>query len=96
MVCELFLEHYKWERYQIVASGIRENNYFKYLDVLYQVDMIENYHHVYGVKRFIFSLLTIYLYSPIDICYVDGKQKQIGYRLLIDKAHAVHEIRGVA
>ena len=52
----------------------------------FAVDMIENYHQMYGLKRFIFRLPTIYLYSPIDTFYVDGKERKIGYRLLIDKA----------
>ena len=52
----------------------------------FAVDMIENYHQMYGIKRFIFRLPTIYLYSPIDTYYVDGKIRRIGYRILIDKA----------
>ncbi|RHN99085.1 NAD(P)-dependent oxidoreductase [Blautia sp. AM22-22LB] len=54
----------------------------------FAVDMIENYHQMYGLKRFIFRLPTIYLYSPVDTFYVDGVQRKIGYRLLIDKARA--------
>lgn len=54
----------------------------------FAVDMIENYHQMYGLKRFIFRLPTIYLYSPIDTFYVDGKERKIGYRLLIDRAKA--------
>lgn len=41
---------------------------------------------MYGLKRFIFRLPTIYLYSPVDTFYVDGIQRKIGYRLLIDRA----------
>ncbi len=52
----------------------------------FAVDMIENYHQMYGLNRFIFRLPTIYLYSPIDSFYVDGIQRKIGYRLLIDRA----------
>ena len=52
----------------------------------FAVDIIENYHQMYGLKRFIFRLPTIYLYSPVDMFYVDGKERKIGYRLLIDKA----------
>lgn len=52
----------------------------------FAVDMIENYYQMYGLKRFIFRLPTIYLYSPVDTFYVDGKERKIGYRLLIDKA----------
>lgn len=52
----------------------------------FAVDMIENYHQMYGLKRFIFRLPTIYLYSPIDTYYIDGELRKIGYRILIDKA----------
>lgn len=54
----------------------------------FAVDMIENWHQMYGLRNFIFRLPTIYLYSPVDTYYVDGKQRKIGYRLLIDKARA--------
>ena len=54
----------------------------------FAVDMIENYHEMYGLKRFIFRLPTIYLWSPIDNYYVDGNIRKIGYRILIDKAIA--------
>lgn len=54
----------------------------------FAVDMIENYHQMYGLKRFIFRLPTIYLWSPIDNYYVDGQIRKIGYRILIDKAIA--------
>ena len=52
----------------------------------FAVDMIENYHQMYGLKRFIFRLPTIYLYSPIDYYYVDGVKRKIGYRILMDRA----------
>ena len=52
----------------------------------FAVDMIENYYQMYGLKRFIFRLPTIYLYSPIDTFYVDGEKRKIGYRVLIDHA----------
>lgn len=54
----------------------------------FAVDMIENYHQMYGLKKFIFRLPTIYLYSPVDTFYVDGNIRKIGYRQLIDKASA--------
>lgn len=52
----------------------------------FAVDMIENYYQMYGLKRFIFRLPTIYLWSPIDHFYVDGQLRKIGYRTLIDNA----------
>ena len=54
----------------------------------FAVDMIENYNQMYGIKKFIFRLPTIYLWSPIDHFYVDGVARKIGYRILIDKAIA--------
>lgn len=54
----------------------------------FMVDMMENYYEMYGLKKFVFRLPTIYLYSPIDTYYVDGVPRKIGYRLLIDKARA--------
>lgn len=58
----------------------------------FAVDLIENYHQLYGIKRFIFRLPTIYLYSKTDHYYVDGKIRKIGYRILIDKALAAEKI----
>lgn len=52
----------------------------------FMVDLLENYHQMYGLKQFIFRLPTIYLYSPIDYYYVNGEKHIIGYRALIDKA----------
>lgn len=52
----------------------------------FAVDLVENYHQMYGIKNFIFRLPTIYLYSETDIFYVDGVKKQLGYRKLIDMA----------
>ncbi len=54
----------------------------------FAVDMIENFYQMYGLKKFIFRLPTIYLYSPISHYYVDGEKRKIGYRLLIEKAIA--------
>lgn len=52
----------------------------------FAVDLIENFHQMYGIKSFIFRLPTIYLYSDIDYFYVDGVRRKIGYRSIIDKA----------
>ena len=58
----------------------------------FAVDLIKNYHEMYGIKSFIFRLPTIYLYSSIDHYYVDGEIRKIGYRILIDKAIAGEDI----
>lgn len=52
----------------------------------FMADLMENYYQMYGLKKFVFRLPTIYLYSPIDDYYVDGEIRKIGYRVLIDKA----------
>lgn len=52
----------------------------------FAVDLMENYYQMYGLKKFVFRLPTIYLWSPIDNYYVDGEIRKIGYRILIDKA----------
>lgn len=54
----------------------------------FMVDMIKNYQQMYGLKNFIFRLPTIYLYSKNDRYYVDGVERKIGYRILIDRAIA--------
>ena len=50
------------------------------------VDLLKNYQAMYGIKTFIFRLPTIYLWSPVDTYYVNGKAQKIAYRELIDKA----------
>ncbi len=52
----------------------------------FAIDLIENYYQMYGIKRFIFRMPTIYLWSPIDHFYLDGVIRWIGFRLLIEKA----------
>ena len=58
----------------------------------FAVDLIENYHQMYGIKNFIFRLPTIYLYSKNDKYFVNGKERKIGYRILIEKAMNGEEI----
>lgn len=52
----------------------------------FTVDLMRHYHEMYGLKTFVFRLPTIYLWSPVDTYYVDGEERKIGYRILIDKA----------
>lgn len=52
----------------------------------FAVDILENYHQLYGIKNFVFRLPTIYLYSKQNQFYIDGKMRQMGYRKLIDMA----------
>ncbi|MEG0958260.1 MAG: NAD(P)-dependent oxidoreductase [Erysipelotrichaceae bacterium] len=58
----------------------------------FTVDLIRHYHEMYGLKSFVFRLPTIYLWSDIDNYYVDGVERKIGYRLLIEKAINSEEI----
>jgi UDP-glucose 4-epimerase len=50
------------------------------------VDLIEHYYAVYGLKRFIFRLSRIYLYSPNPYTYTDGIKTLISDRFLIYQA----------
>ncbi len=50
------------------------------------VDMIEHYHKIFGIKRFIFRLPRIYLYTPSPYTFTDGEKVMISDRYLINKA----------
>lgn len=50
------------------------------------VDMIEHYHQVYGLKRFIFRLSRIYLYHPNPYTFRNGVKVMISDRYLIYRA----------
>jgi len=56
------------------------------------VDMIENYHQQYGIKRFIFRMPTIYAYTPNQYFYVNGIKKVLAYRHLMNRAMAGESI----
>ena len=50
------------------------------------VDTMEHYKQEYGLKNFVFRLPNVYLYHPDIHYYVDGKQKLVAYRYMIEKA----------
>lgn len=50
------------------------------------VDLIEHYYQEYGLKRFIFRLPTIYMYTPNEYYYVNGQKKIMGFRHMINQA----------
>lgn len=50
------------------------------------VQMIEHYHSVYGIKRFILRLSRVYVYHPNPYTYTDGKKVMVSDRLLMQKA----------
>lgn len=50
------------------------------------VDTMEHYKQEFGVKNFVFRLPNVYLYAPLKTYYVDGKEKKIAYRYMIDQA----------
>ncbi|MBQ9432814.1 MAG: NAD(P)-dependent oxidoreductase [Synergistaceae bacterium] len=59
----------------------------------FAVDLIENYHQVYGIKNFIFRMPTIYYYSVDDAYYyVDGVKRKIAWRIILDHAVAGEDI----
>lgn len=50
------------------------------------VQMIEHYHVVHGLKRFILRLSRVYTYHPNPYTFTDGKRVMISDRLLMQKA----------
>lgn len=50
------------------------------------VELIECYHHMYGLKNFIFKLPNIYMYTPEMFYFVNGEKKYISYRYMIQRA----------
>lgn len=50
------------------------------------VEMIEHYHAVYGLKRFILRLSRVYVYHPNPYTFTDGEKVMISDRLLMQKA----------
>ncbi|MBR0133679.1 NAD(P)-dependent oxidoreductase [Candidatus Saccharibacteria bacterium] len=50
------------------------------------VDLLAHYRAEYGIRDFVFRLPNIYLYAPTKYYYVNGEQKKIGYRYMIDRA----------
>ena len=50
------------------------------------VDLIEHYHAMYGIKRFILRLSRVYMYDPNPFTYTDGKKVMISDRYLIYRA----------
>lgn len=52
----------------------------------FSVDLIEHYHHQYGIQHFVFRLPTIYGYHPDMSFYVNGVKKKIAYWEMILKA----------
>ena len=49
-------------------------------------DTMRFYKEEYGVKDFVFRLPNVYMYAPQKSYYVDGIEKPIGYRYMIDRA----------
>lgn len=56
------------------------------------VDTMEHYKQEYGVKNFIFRLPNVYLYAPLMTYYVDGKERKVAYRYMIDQATRGHDL----
>lgn len=49
-------------------------------------DTMRFYKEEYGVKDFVFRLPNVYMYAPQKSYYVDGIERPIGYRFMIDLA----------
>lgn len=56
------------------------------------VDTMEYYKQEYGLKNFVFRLPNVYMYAPRISYFVDGKEKKIGYRWMIQQASEGQDI----
>ena len=56
------------------------------------VDTMEYYKQEYGIKNFVFRLPNVYLYAPEKNYYVDGVEKKVAYRYMIDRATQGYDI----
>lgn len=50
------------------------------------VDTMKYYHQEFGLRDFVFRLPNIYHYSPIRTYYVNGVEKPVAYRYMIERA----------
>ncbi len=50
------------------------------------VDTMEYYHQEFGLRNFVFRLPNIYHYSPVRTYFVNGVEKPVGYRYMIERA----------
>lgn len=50
------------------------------------VDLLAHYRAEYGIKDFVFRLPNIYLYAPQKTYFVNGEERKIGYRYMIERA----------
>ena len=50
------------------------------------VDTMEYYKQEFGVKNFVFKLPNVYLYAPAKTYYVDGVERKVAYRYMIEQA----------
>lgn len=55
-------------------------------------ETMEFYKQEYGIKNFVFRLPNVYLYHPEKTYYVDGIERKIGYRYMIDRASRGEDI----
>lgn len=56
------------------------------------VDTMEYYKQEYGIKNFIYRLPNVYMYAPAKSYFVNGKEKKIAYRYMIDQAEAGNDL----
>lgn len=55
-------------------------------------EMMRFYQEEYGIKSFVFRLPNVYMYHPQKKYYVDGEERWIGYRRMIDLASQGEDI----
>ena len=87
-----------WGKTEILSPTMPKNYLYTGDHAFYTItkDMIEEsmkfYYQEYGIGAFVFRLPNVYLYNPNKSYYVDGIEKKIGYRYMIDEASKGHDI----
>ncbi|MBQ7070198.1 MAG: NAD(P)-dependent oxidoreductase [Ruminococcus sp.] len=81
-----------WGKTQVLSPGLPRKLIYSGDHAFYSVtkamvaDSMRFYKEEYGVKDFVFRLPNVYMYAPQKSYFVDGIEKPIGYRRMIDKA----------
>jgi len=69
-----------------IKFSLRSDHSIYVISKIAAVNIIKYYHEVYGLKYFILRLPNIYMYSSSDSFFVDGVERKIAFRYMIDRA----------
>ncbi len=81
-----------WGKNEVLSPKLGKSICYKGDHAFYTItksmvaETMEFYHQEFNIKNFVFRLPNVYLYHPQKTYYVDGKERIIPYRYMIDKA----------